>query len=54
MKKKICIASIIIIVLVLISVFLIINRKLSKDEYISLMKKFETVTNVKIEEPEVV
>ena len=50
MKKKICIISIILIALILIDVFLITNKKLSKAEYISLIKKFETVTNVKMED----
>ncbi len=48
--KKISISIIIILILLgLFTIFFITNKRLSKDEFISLMKSFEQVSNVKIE-----
>ena len=48
--KKICIF--IVVVLILLSgfwIFTMLNKELSKDEFVALMSSFEQVSNVKIE-----
>ncbi len=49
MKKILLIIAIILIVLRLSIWLYAVNKKMSKEEFISLMKKFENVSNVKIE-----
>jgi len=49
MKKLIIFIIVILILLSGIIILFTTNKKLSKDEYISLMKSFDQVTNVKIE-----
>ena len=49
MKKIIILIVVILILLSGIAIFLMANNELSKDEFISVMKGFDQVSNVKIE-----
>lgn len=51
MKKIIIISitTIILILFILFGIYFISNKELSKDEFITLMEKFENVSNVKLE-----
>lgn len=49
MKKVIILIIAILMILSLLGMFYMTNRKLTKEQFISLMKSFEQISNVKLE-----